>query len=310
MPGNLCCIDSQLVFATNCEPSPKVAIMEEKALTDNDDITKYVTISGYKDVAPIRHINALTFLGSAYIAIGISGSFQLWNSKGNRLQHHIKLEDVNEFHYFSASAVAKPIDYIDTVFCGDSNGNIYSIIHEKGEFKNELALKMESEHTITCMTSSTEGILAIGDSIGRVSTYKVKSNKSLQLLKVLKQDSFPVNCMITMNVGFNIFVCGYENGMITLISANKQINISAHGRGVTGLAIHSKKAILFSVGEDGCFYTYEITGSTEDKLDIDILACAHVENNLLTGVAYSEEAHSAVAAGYDYNTLYYWKDIC
>ena len=192
------------------------------------------------------------------------------------------------------------------MFAADTSGYIFSIRSDDTGYKNELIEKLN--WPITAIASCDRSTITIADFKGKISTYAVSSYKSIiKVYEYIPELEFPINSMISFDMGNRILVAGYENGSILLYNKTHRVLICCHSRAVTCIAKHPTKPIIYSAGEDGSVYGYEITFA-DDKLGVDVVMSSYIDNCILTGITYCEKYDKLVAISYDNNTLYYWKN--
>lgn len=116
-----------------------------------------------------------------------------------------------------------------------------------------------------------------------------------------------------MNLGVPMFIVGYASGTVKLfLSESGQLvcEIGAHSRQVNALCAHPTRTVFVTAGDDTFVNLWEITGSTIEHLDINLLTSSIVNDYQVCGVTFGQENYrSIVASVYDYKTLLVWDDI-
>ena len=91
----------------------------------------------------------------------------------------------------------------------------------------------------------------------------------------------PITCADVMSVGLSMFVVGYASGTIKLfLGETGQLicEMGAHSRQVNALCCHPTRTVFVSAGDDTFVNLWEISGSTIERLDINILTSSIVND--------------------------------
>ena len=125
--------------------------------------------------------------------------------------------------------------------------------------------------------------------------------------------SNPITCADVMSVGLSMFVVGYASGAIKLfLGSTGQLicEMGAHSRQVNALSCHPTRSVFVSAGDDTFVNLWEVSGSTIERLDINLLTSSIVNDYQVVGLAFGQENYrSIVGSVYDYKVLLVWDDI-
>lgn len=110
-----------------------------------------------------------------------------------------------------------------------------------------------------------------------------------------------------------MFVVGYASGTVKLFlceTGQLVCEIGAHSRQVNALACHPSRAAFVTAGDDTFVNLWEVSGSSLERLDINILMSSIVNDYQVSGLAFGQDNYrSIVASVYDYKLLLVWDDI-
>ena len=116
-----------------------------------------------------------------------------------------------------------------------------------------------------------------------------------------------------MNLGVAVFLVGYASGTVKLFlceTGQLICEIGAHSRQVNALCAHLSRTVFVTAGDDTFVNVWEITGSSIDRLDINLLTSSIVNDYQVVGLAFGQEnQRSMVASVYDFKVLLVWDDI-
>ena len=123
----------------------------------------------------------------------------------------------------------------------------------------------------------------------------------------------PVTCADVLSLGQPMFVVGHASGLVKLYlceSGQLVCEIGAHSRQVNAICCHPTRTAFVTAGDDTFVNLWEITGSSNGRLDVNILTSSIVNDYQVVGLAFGQENHrSLVASVYDYKLLLVWDDI-
>lgn len=191
------------------------------------------------------------------------------------------------------------------VCCGSSSGNILVFncgsISKSSDFSLVHNLESESLIAITALSSSRSTLVA-GNDEGKLFGYKV--DEAFELGFTFDGTGFPCT---SLQQGGNILYAAYASGHIRIFRTDiveLAIEIAAHARCITGLALHPKLNMLCSCALD----QYVMVWSTPDfksaaTSNMTLIYSDSLENRLCTGVAYLSN-DSICVSSYDDDELF------
>ena len=115
-----------------------------------------------------------------------------------------------------------------------------------------------------------------------------------------------------MNRGDNLYVAGFANGQVKLITPSGivLVEMSAHSRTLNSLVCHPTRSVFATASDDTFVHVFEVLGDKSDKLDVNMIVSSRVNDYMVCGVAFGgDNNRSLVATPYDYKTLIVWNNL-
>ena len=148
--------------------------------------------------------------------------------------------------------------------------------------------------------------LAVGNSNGYVIIFECDSQSDWKPIHNIKpKDEIPVTSIEVLNKSENLYVVGFANGEVRIISPKGLIiiELSAHSRGINALTCHPTKPLFATCSDDTFMNIFEVT----DKLDVNLVLSSRVNDYQLVGVAFGGD--SVVSTPYDFKNIAVWNSI-
>lgn len=172
-------------------------------------------------------------------------------------------------------------------------------IYDNGDLQH--ALLAGHKAAICCIESSRDFWVSSDD----VGTVIVWSNSG-EIVCKYAGNGFPCTSVVTR--GKDV-VAGYASGHVRFFKIGvdaPQVEVAAHARAVTGLAIHPSLPLVASAGEDTVLSVFNIPSGKED---VEAVFTTTVTDRLLTGVQFSQRDESSsdvMVAAYDSHSVSVW----
>ncbi len=173
---------------------------------------------------------------------------------------------------------------------------------------------MEDSSAITAMSGDSKSkTLAVGNSNGYVIIFACDLQDEWKALHMIQPPhEIPVTSLSLLNRGDNLYVAGFANGQVQLISTEGYIacNLSAHSRCLNAIACHPSKSVFATCSDDTFVHVFEVVGDTAAKRDINLILSSRVNDYMLCGVAFGgKNNNSIIVAPYDYKSLVILDDV-
>lgn len=83
-----------------------------------------------------------------------------------------------------------------------------------------------------------------------------------------------------LNRGDNLFVAGFVNGLVKLITPAGVVicEMSVHSRCLNALTCHPTKSIFATSSDDTFVHVFEVTGDTSSKRDVNLILSSRVND--------------------------------
>ena len=102
----------------------------------------------------------------------------------------------------------------------------------------------------------------------------------------------PITCADVMNLGVPMFIVGYASGTAKLFlceTGQLVCEIGAHSRQINALCAHPSRTVFATAGDDTFVNLWEITGSSIDRLEINLLTSSIVNDYQVVGISFGQE---------------------
>lgn len=260
------------------------------------------SMSGASKRIPISsrcHIYQAAFVhiqGVPFIALTSSLGVQIWTTDGGEMKYFFaisSLVDSEEEGHFMRGVTAIKTGFICV---GSSTGNIIILKATSADGEGiELQETLEtSKNAITAIHASDQ-LLVCANDIGDIIGFNVES--AFEVKCRFSGAHFPCTSILTR---FDMIIAAYSTGHIRLFrpqTSELVIEIAAHARCITGLAIHPSLNILASVSEDQFLIVWQLPANLSRAAnDIDLLFSEKIDNHLLTGVAFVSDEKIGVVS--------------
>ncbi|CDW78897.1 wd repeat-containing protein 54-like [Stylonychia lemnae] len=302
--NNLTTNDGELyAFVNNMDQQPR-ALLYNKDLVEKGEISSPQVLQ-WKDQSECFGLNYAKAQDKWHLCVSTTKGCQVWNYNGTRQLAFV--ESKNNI-FLSASTAVDKIDGKEFIAIGTCNGEIHQVLINGTTYTKELGFKLVDESAVTSMSCDLRSrTLAVGNSNGYVIIFQCDTQSEWKPLHSIQpQTEIPVHSISTLNRGDNVFVVGYANGSVRLISPSGQLlcNLSAHSRSLNALTCHPTKSVFATCSDDTFTHIFEVVGDKLDKLNVNLILSSRVNDHLLTGVAFGGEGNnSLVVAPYDYKTI-------
>lgn len=99
----------------------------------------------------------------------------------------------------------------------------------------------------------------------------------------------PSTCADVISIGLPMFAVGYASGRVELYiceTGRRVCEIGAHSRQVNALCAHPTRTVFATAGDDTFVNLWEVTGSSPEKLEINVLSSSIVNDYQVVGLAF------------------------
>lgn len=237
----------------------------------------------------------------AYLAVLAGDRLCLWDDRKRTLVFSTNADDVTiskENYFRGVTSVSGKI------LVGTSTGLVVGLepspSASRGEVSFESCLNRNTDGTaISCMCTDPRVIdkkraaFAAGNVSGNISVFSGKELAAECTFACARGRRSP--CMSLAMRGAHVFA-GFASGHVRIFSRKSRsmiVEICAHARSLTGLALHPSRDMLASVGEDTVLNVWTFS----EKGEVDLKFSEAIEDALLTGVAF--RGREIVATAYD-----------
>ena len=257
---------------------------------------------------PKTHIYQTAFIevqGSSFLIITASDGAYIWTADGTSMLYFLSLTDIisgreSELDFQFMRGITSNQG---SVFLGTSLGHILEIVipNSSGESGVELVSTIcESKTPISCLATLPDmDLLISGNDRGDISGFSTCPTLQSKSLFVWTGSNHPCTALIARN---NFIIAGFSSGHIRAYrpsSGELVMELTAHVRCITGMALHPTQNMFVSVAEDQhvCFWSVNNSdlGSASGR-GIELLSAEKLENRLNTGVCFLGEDRVGVVA--------------
>lgn len=155
--------------------------------------------------------------------------------------------------------------------------------------------------------------LAVGCGNGNIVIFACDNQLEWKPLHtIVSSKEIPLLSLCTLFRGDNLYIAGYQNGMIKLITTTGVIicEMTAHSRMINAISCHPSKSVFATCSDDTFLNVFEVSGDKTDKIDVNLIVSSRVNDYMLCGVTFGGEGNNSVlAVPYDFKTLVIWNNI-
>ena len=175
---------------------------------------------------------------------------------------------------FVSIGLGVDLDGKDFVALGSSEGEVVALINKGPTWDKENGTNIGKDISVSALASDPKTkVMVAGDSMGTLHFIKCDNELGWKSETTVKsKHENPVLALETLYRGDNIFVSALYSGAVQLISPQGYIlaSVQAHSRIITGICCHPLKSIFATCSDDTFANIFEVTGSREDKIDINL----------------------------------------
>jgi hypothetical protein len=257
----------------------------------------------------------VTCAKASFVGVGSSGGFQLWCGDGNDMKYFVSLSALMTDIVDSADLEQHYVQCVSScgfkhIVLGGSNGYVYvlEVSNASGEGVTVIH-RLNTGPDVSNTNYPHRSIVAIN---GVGSSKAVCANECGDIFAYDSELAYKLTCVIPASAVMNneaglitslltrddTIIAGYNTGHIRIFRMSVQelaIDISAHYRCITGLALHPTAPLFCSCSEDQYMYVWGFPDfTTKHSSDADLIHSEHFENRKCTGVTFFE--HGSVIA--------------
>ena len=245
--------------------------------------------------------------GPEYLVICSNLGAQLWSADGERMEWFHQLTDLLEdlsdptdlqHHFLRASCGLQSVTGLSCVALGSSVGTVY-ILNTAGDVLHRLST--QSSSAVSALAASGQFLFCANDN-GDVLGYRVGSGFETLLRCPGRGDACTALCCRG-----GVAVAGFVTGHIRLYRADRGemcIEVAAHARSLSALALHPSAPYFASVGEDQYLRVWALPDFlTPSGSDLDLAHSSRLEHCLCTGVAWTPSDGRLLVTSYDSDDL-------
>lgn len=275
------------------------------------------TQAGIKDSTHIYQVKFVTVAGTTYLVLGTASGFQIWDNLGVNIVFNFNLPGGGKVQgqesrppFVRGVTTVKTSSGAELVCVGSCAGPIYCFELSGLSFRHT-ATVTEHVEPITDLCSelsgkqgestSTNNKLVSTDESGKVIIWDANSSSQLTRSNVIEGDGEP--CVATVVRG-NRLVCAYASGLLRFFDLNtttKWMEICAHSRYLSALAIHPTRDLIATSSEDT---TINVWTLPEVGQKAEVVLSAIWADSMICGVVFSGDGVAACA--YDTNEIRFW----
>lgn len=256
----------------------------------------YLSTSGRNDhhmipAAAKSHISQTAFVrvqGTDFLVITSSTGAYLWSADGSSMLYFLPLADVlkgdTEFQFMRGIASSD-----SSVFLGTSLGHILEVLipSSTGEHGVELINTVYvSSSPVSCMHCDEQHLL-VGNDFGDIRCYQTYPRLSENPIVERVGNGFPCTAIVARG---DCVIAGFSSGHIrgySIRSGDMVVEVTAHARCITGLALHPYDNFVASSSEDQYICVWNFTDfSPRSSKTMDLLSAEKLDNRLCTGLCY------------------------
>ena len=297
-------------YVNSYDGQPRAVIFGKQVLEKGDTTPPQVV--PWKDQGDCMAVKYVKVEDQWYLIICTTKSCQIYNQNGSRLLTQLeskkKMEAGIVNFFTSASSGYDKGTGEEFIAVGTSSGEIYHIMLSGANFIKELGFQMIDNSAVTAMACDRKSqTLAVGNSNGYVLIFECDSQNEWKAVHNIKpKDEIPVTSIDLLNRGENLYVVGFANGEIRIISPKGGqivIELGSHSRGINAVTCHPTKSILATCSDDSFMNIFEVA----ENLEVNLILSSRVNDYQLVGVVFGSD--SVLAAPYDFKNLVVWNHV-
>lgn len=240
-----------------------------------------------------------------YLVVTSNLGVQLWSADGERLEWFLKmteeLEETNEapqFHFMRGACSLTTSTGTNCIAVGSSIGTLL-IVTTSGDVIHRLSTSSSSP--ITAVAATPRYLFCANDE-GDILGFRCDGTFENFMRIQGKGD-----CCSALVCKDGVVVAAFSTGHVRIYRAELgelSIEIAAHSRAMTGMALHPHCAYLATCGEDQNAHVWTFPDFLSPSgSDMDLAYSSKLENCLCTGVAWTADQQLLVAS-YDSEDLH------
>eukprot|EP01041_Mallomonas_annulata_P006345 gene6345-12830_t len=260
------------------------------------------SLSGSSKKIPISsrcHIYQASFVtihDVSFLVLASSLGVQVWTIDGLEMKFFFALSalvDSEEDGHFMRGIAHINKGY---VCVGCSTGNVLVLNAPSADGENiEMLHNLDASRSPITAIAASETLLVCANEAGEVIGFSVA--EAFEVMCKFPGAHFPCTSVCTRE---DTIIAAYSTGHIRLFRASISelaIEVAAHSRCITALAIDPSLNVLASVSEDQYLHVWHFpTFVSRENCDMDLLFTEKIDNRLLTGVAFLNNGKIGVTA--------------
>jgi WD40 repeat protein len=188
-----------------------------------------------------------------------------------------------KLNFFTIAGVGfDKIDGAEFIAVGTTSGEIYAVQVNGTNFTKDLGFQMSDESAITAISGDSKSkTLAVGNCNGYVIIFECDLQGDWKPLhSLVPSNEIPCTALQILNRGDNLYVAGFLNGLVKLISPNGSLvcELSAHSRCINAITCHPTKSLFATCSDDTFVHVFEVVGDTPWKRDVNLILSSRVND--------------------------------
>jgi WD40 repeat protein len=236
--------------------------------------------------------------GASFLVITSSIGVYIWSSDGTSMIFFLAVRDIikddSDFQFMRGIAGNS-----GSIFVGTSCGDLVEIsiagTSEKYDIEHSITINVTTS-PITCLTV-TDTFLICGNDNGDVKCFQTTPHIHDNPLFSRSGYQYPCTCIIANN---DTIIAGFSTGHLRgyrISTGDLVVEVAAHVRCVTGLALHPYGNLFASCSEDQylCVWNFSDLSSRSYK-HMELVSSEKLDNRLCTGICYFEDDRIGITA--------------
>jgi len=295
-----------------------ILLSQDAVLAGSDAAPKQC---GVKDSVDILESKFVVIDGNTYLVLATAVGVQFWDAAGNNIVFNYQFGDDNQVDNKVRTSFAKGItsviaaDDTELICVGSSSGNIFVFEGSAFKFKCVHIIKGEHKEPISALASEYGDMMSSGqtqqrhlisaDDAGQVVVWSALSSTTFTKTNTIARAGFPC-CGV--KVRGDRLIVAYTDGLLAfynLDTCTKWMELTAHSRFLSAIAIHPSKDIFATVAEDSTLNVWTLP-DCGNKLEV--LMSVSWTDSMLCGVTFCGPDNNAVAAcAFDTEEIRIWQ---
>mmetsp|Transcript_30122 Transcript_30122/g.41360 ORF Transcript_30122/g.41360 Transcript_30122/m.41360 type:complete len:322 (+) Transcript_30122:52-1017(+) len=250
------------------------------------------------DKARIHQVSFLELDGRWVLALASSAGLQVWSVTGDTILFQYSISQLPYLAESTDDKFMRGLAATPNALCvGTSIGSVHAFLCKSvtsNSWDATLGFNMEPDHYPITTLASFQNILAVANDSGKIFGY----DSFDAYVQVFSFSGFGYPCTAIVQRE-NVLIAGYSSGHLRLFRTDIQelaIEVTAHTRAISGLAIHPALNILASVSPDQYLHVWEVPDfMSASSRDVSILYSDLIENKICTGVSFLSSERICVA---------------